>query len=137
MKIIVDGKECDGCRICEQICTFFHEQEFNPRRARIKVEKVELQENTPILCNQCRDCLDVCPLEAISWDEALGIVRIDGDQCNGCGICIDSCELGALYMDPVTELAITCDLCNGDPQCVKWCPEEGVLRYEPQGVAKV
>lgn len=134
MSIIVDGDKCDGCRICEQVCTFFHEREFNPRRARIKVVRTEREYTAaPVVCNQCRDCIDVCAVQAVSWDEASGIIRIDSDKCDGCGTCVECCELGAISIDPVTQIAIVCDLCNGEPQCVLWCPE-GAIRYEPQGV---
>ena len=35
----------------------------------------------------------------------------------------------AIFLDPVSGIVNICDLCDGDPQCVKWCPE-GVLKYE-------
>ena len=135
MKISVDFDKCNGCRICEQICVLFHEGEFNPKRSRIRVSKVVREGlSTPKICNQCRECIDACPVDAISWDDALGIVRVDAGQCNGCGVCVESCPQEAIFMDPITDLALICDLCNGDPQCVKWCSGEGVLRYEPAGV---
>ena len=66
MGIIINGDKCDGCRICEQVCTFFHEREFNPRRARIKLVRIEIEYTAaPIVCNQCQECIDVCALEAI------------------------------------------------------------------------
>jgi Fe-S-cluster-containing hydrogenase component 2 len=33
-----------------------------------------------------------------------------------------------MSFNPITQKAFTCDLCNGDPQCVKYCPE-GALHY--------
>ena len=29
-------------------------------------------------------------------------------------------------MHPAINIAMTCDLCDGDPQCVKYCPEEAL-----------
>ena len=129
-KISVNYQKCTGCRICEQVCVFFHEREFNPRKARIKIlirEKVGV--NAPLICNQCKNCISVCNRDALSWDEKIGAIRVDAQKCNGCGLCIEACEQGAIFLDPISGIVNICDLCNGDPQCVKWCPEE-VLRYE-------
>jgi len=125
--ISVNAKTCSGCRMCEQVCVFFHESEFNPRRSRIKVLIKEKEGvNAPLLCVQCRKCLESCKRKALSWDDSIGVVRVDMERCNGCGLCIEACDEGAIRTDPVTEKVNICDLCDGDPECVKWCPE-GVL----------
>ena len=110
--------------------TLSHEGEFNPRRARIRVlirEKEGI--NAPLICNQCKTCLNVCKRDALFWDEELGVVRVDAEKCNACGLCIKACPQAAIMLDPVSGIVNICDLCNGDPQCVKWCPEN-VLTYE-------
>lgn len=129
IKINIDYEKCSGCRICQQICTFFHYQEFNPKRARVKV--VQARSNglfIPKTCNQCKECIVLCPEEAIYWDSELGTIGVDADNCSGCGICVDNCEQMAISIDPVTGKANICDLCAGAPRCVEWCPE-GVLHY--------
>ena len=129
-RITVDAKKCTGCRICEQVCVFFREREFNPRRARIKILIREKEGvNAPLICNQCKECIPACNRDALSWDEKAGVVRVDAEKCNGCGLCIDACPQAAIFLDPISGIVNICDLCNGDPQCVKWCPEE-VLKYE-------
>jgi carbon-monoxide dehydrogenase iron sulfur subunit len=129
-KISVDHKKCSGCRMCEQICVFFHEREFNPRRARIKILAREKEGiYAPLICNQCKKCISVCNRDALSWDKKFGVVRVDKEKCNGCGLCIEACPEGAIFPDPISGIVNICDLCNGDPQCVKWC-SPGVLRYE-------
>jgi len=108
---------------------FFHEGEFNPRRARIKILRREREGiYAPLICNQCKKCISVCPVEALSWDEKLGIVRVDADKCTGCGQCIEACDEAAIFLDPISGVVKICDLCNGDPKCVKWCGE-GVFKY--------
>ena len=131
MKIVVDHKRCTGCRMCEQVCSFFHYKgEFNPRRARIKILIREKEGvNAPLICNQCKTCLTACNRDALSWDEKIGVVRVDAEKCNGCGLCIKACPQAAIIMDPVSGIVNICDLCNGDPECVKWCAEK-VLTYE-------
>jgi len=130
-KLTVDAKKCTGCRMCEQACTFFHEGEFNPRRARIKV-LVRAREgiNAPLVCTQCKKCISVCNRDALAWDEKVGIVRVDAEKCNACGLCIKACEQGAIFLDPISNIVNICDLCDGDPQCAKWCFEK-VLTSEP------
>jgi Fe-S-cluster-containing hydrogenase component 2 len=31
-------------------------------------------------------------------------------------------------MDPVTNYPLVCDTCEGDFQCVRWCPTQAVER---------
>lgn len=129
-QISIDHKKCSGCRMCEQICVFFHEREFNPRRARIKILAREKEGiYAPLLCNQCKTCLSVCNQDALSWDEKLGVVRVDSKKCNNCGLCIDACPQAAIFSDPISGVVNICDLCNGNPQCVKWCQPQ-VLAYK-------
>jgi Fe-S-cluster-containing dehydrogenase component len=49
---------------------------------------------------------------------------IDKDKCLGCKMCIIACPFGAPSFDPVDRVTIKCDLCEGDPECVKLCPSE-------------
>jgi len=53
---------------------------------------------------------------------------VDYEKCTGCGNCVNVCPYGAVTVDPVTKKAIKCDLCGGNPECVKICPES-VLQY--------
>lgn len=126
--IDIHAKTCSGCRMCELVCVFKHEVEFNPRRARIKVLINEREGvNAPLLCRQCKACIPVCNRDALSWDETIGVIRVDAERCNDCGLCIKACEYGAIQRDPISKIVRICDLCDGDPECVKWCPE-AVLR---------
>ncbi len=34
---------------------------------------------------------------------------------------------GGITLHPDTRVAVACDLCGGDPQCVKYCPEEALI----------
>jgi polyferredoxin len=45
-------------------------------------------------CTLCGRCRDVCPMQAIDWDEKHG-PRADA-YCNRCGRCLDACPQGAL-----------------------------------------
>ncbi len=128
-RILVQKEKCNGCRICELRCSFEHEQIFAPSYSRIIVHKNELEGSAiPEMCIICGKCIDSCPEIAISKSERTGAIKIDGDKCTGCQACVKACLYSVMSMHPVLNIAITCDLCDGNPQCVEYCPE-GVLHY--------
>lgn len=43
---------------------------------------------------------DVCPTDAISWNDAGEAATIDSTDCIGCGLCAARCPYGAISMDP-------------------------------------
>lgn len=46
------------------------------------------------LCNNCRLCVNECPIGAISYDEEEGKVRRDPKECLRCSICHQTCPFG-------------------------------------------
>jgi carbon-monoxide dehydrogenase iron sulfur subunit len=94
----------------------------------------------PIMCQHCESplCQEVCPVGAISRDLATHAVVIDQDKCLGCKMCIFVCPFGAPSFDPVDRVTIKCDICEGDPQCAKFCPSEAIqfLRSDKIGAIK-
>lgn len=124
MKVLtVFPERCTSCQICELYCSLKHFNVMNPARSRISVVR---SLNTPVVCIQCHLCLDSCPLGLISLDNKTGAVIINEDECTGCGICLDVCPYGAITIDPIRKKALVCDLCGGDPECVKRCPENAL-----------
>lgn len=77
----------------------------------------------PVVCNQCDQayCMTVCPAKAIRQADN-GIVTIDHDRCIGCGLCARYCPIDMVLMDPETQKAHKCELCQGKPLCVEACP---------------
>lgn len=47
-------------------------------------------------CEGCPDCIDVCPMKAMSLVK--GRVRLNGALCIGCGLCVSACGHGAVTM---------------------------------------
>ena len=129
--LMVDYSKCTGCRLCEVVCSIKKNGAVNPTRARITVIKWEpICVETPMLCQQCDSapCIAVCPVKALARDEEIGRVTIDYDLCIGCKFCVAVCPFGAMGIDPVARKVIKCDLCDGDPTCVKFC-ETKALQY--------
>jgi Fe-S-cluster-containing dehydrogenase component len=64
----------------------------------------------------------------LTKSEKSGFIIVDENKCIGCGWCIRACDFGVLTLHPDKKVAIVCDLCDGDPQCVKYC-ELDALEY--------
>ncbi len=122
--------KCTGCRLCEMACSFHHERECSSTRARIKVSHgSEWAFDFPLLCIQCAEatCIESCPTGALYRDEATGVVRVDAEACTGCEECIAACPLHAFTLDEEEAVVFKCDLCSGDPECVKWCTRGALI----------
>ena len=135
----VDIEKCVGCRTCEVACSLKNAGECNPTRSRIRViryEKTGQYHNyVPMVCQQCSDplCMEACPVNCISRDTDTGALVIDAETCVGCKVCLMACPIGGVSIDPVTNVAFKCDLCGGDPECVKICDLEAIT-YVPKDV---
>ena len=96
----------------------------NPRKARIRVfsDVLNGSENI-VVCRQCvkPPCMEACTIGAIEIDKKSGISKINASKCVGCMKCIEACPFGAMFFDSQKNIAIKCDLCDGDPECVKYC----------------
>ena len=46
------------------------------------------------VCNGCGDCVDICPVDAISMQSHLAC--IDEETCIDCGACVDACPVNAI-----------------------------------------
>jgi len=136
--LYIDYQKCTGCRLCELVCAVFHDGISNPARSRIKVMKWEAEGlYIPMSCQQCQDapCLNVCPVKAISRDEELGRVFVDYDICIGCRSCVGVCPFGAMSFNIKDKQVFKCDLCDGDPQCVRFCEVKAIDFLEMDDVS--
>ena len=58
---------------------------------------------------------------ALSIDENTSAVVVDREKCNSCKQCIEACPGRIPFLHPEDNKATICDLCGGDPECVKAC----------------
>ncbi len=122
--LVADPKKCTGCKLCQIACSIKQCGVSNPARSRIRIidwnnEGIFL----PVSCQQCEDapCMAVCPREAIYRDNNLARIAIDFDRCISCKLCVSACPFGAMGFDPERQKIFKCNLCDGDPQCVRFC----------------
>ena len=120
-----DPLKCSGCRRCEIVCSWHHEGKIWPEASRIRVFMLVPGVEIPHLCAQCNDypCVPACPVEALSIDDDTMAVLVDKEKCTGCGLCIKACPGNIPFLHPEDNKAVICDLCGGDPECVKICQE--------------
>jgi Fe-S-cluster-containing dehydrogenase component len=122
--MVVNVDNCVGCRNCSFACSLVRDGSFSLARACVApVWLVESEINVPSICNHCNKppCKYVCPVEAITRDEETGIVKHNPAVCIGCKQCLMACPFGGVFMEPSSGEILKCDLCGGDPECVKHC----------------
>ncbi|MFH1003707.1 MAG: 4Fe-4S dicluster domain-containing protein [Chloroflexota bacterium] len=68
--IMVEGKLCTGCRICELVCSVTKQGVYNPGQSYIQVlTNGDLGVYLPALktdCDLCGRCVEWCPTQALS-----------------------------------------------------------------------
>jgi anaerobic carbon-monoxide dehydrogenase iron sulfur subunit len=126
---------CTGCRACTIVCALVHEQDLELNRARIHVEKNMPELGRPVFkprfCRNCRNarCITACPLGVLREDAAGRVVVSDATACDGCGRCVTACPFDAIWVEPGAANPLKCDLCDDDPQCVRYC-SVGALSFD-------
>lgn len=122
-----DYIRCTGCRKCEIVCSLKHEGRIWPEASRVRIFMYIPGLEVPHLCTQCADhpCVDSCPFQALSIDETTGAILTSKEKCTGCGKCIEACPGAIPFIHPKDGYIVICDLCGGDPECVKVCQEVG------------
>ncbi|MCL6429268.1 MAG: 4Fe-4S dicluster domain-containing protein [Anaerolineae bacterium] len=124
-RLRLDDGTCIGCMSCVVVCAERHNLRSSLSRSRIRVEVDTLSaRHMSRYCRQCvhAPCATACPVQAIEFDEQLGVWMVDAGRCTGCGACVEACPFGAVWLDPVDGVALKCDLCLGRAWCVEVCP---------------
>ena len=117
------GKCPPDCVVCEEACLKAKDR----GAARIRTVHASLAGfNGAMMCNQCSQpsCIEMCPTLAIVKSLDDGVVRIDEEKCVGCGLCTLGCSYGGVHYHREAKKSFKCDMCDGDPACVKACPQD-------------
>ncbi|MCD6330623.1 MAG: 4Fe-4S binding protein [Thermoplasmata archaeon] len=128
MRVKAIAENCSGCMVCEIVCSMKHWNIINPKKSGIRIEKKSVTEDIPHICShgkECNlECVDACKFDAMKVND--GIVYVDYENCVGCGACERACPLNAVWI--FDKKAYKCDLCGGEPQCVKFCSQNALVR---------
>ena len=138
-RIFHDYRLCVGCQTCEMACTMYNHKEVNPSKSRIKIYTYQPTVFIGIVCQQCMDrpCINACPVEpdsnghrALYENPKTKALAVNTERCIQCGKCVEACKTernGNLYMNVKGNPDGYCTLCDGDPQCVKQCPQNALM----------
>jgi len=135
-KIILHHPDrCTGCRQCMTACSFKNFDTYNYDLSLCRVIQGPDNEFVRIQCHHCSDpmCLAACPVSAISKDPQTGIVTIDKMRCIGCRSCTWACPISVPQMQRGLKAMTKCDLCGGDPSCIKVCSARAIQLVSREG----
>jgi Fe-S-cluster-containing dehydrogenase component len=135
--LVTDPTTCVGCRTCEIVCSLAHDDICRPALSRIhttydpqhRLVKLAVM---PDVCRQCNmaDCYLACEYDALVLDPKTGARIIDPAKCEGCGECFAACPYDMIVENEEKGIFSKCDLCGGDPMCVKYCPADALKFIE-------
>jgi len=145
--IVFDPSYCSGCMSCMTACSTYNNGATSLSKSRIQIVRHEghaisgMDEGDDLIfdyisCQHCEDpfCQYFCPTLALHKDKDTGAVVVDQEKCVGCRMCLTVCPFGAISYDTGRRRITKCELCGGDPQCVRFC-HTGALRFVPKDLA--
>lgn len=117
------------------ICSLTKEGIFNPGSSRIKIFQDRAKGlDVASFCQRCDSapCIDACPMDALRRNRDTNTIVVESETCIGekCLNCTLECPYGAINWDIACNSIISCDLCGGDPECVKNCQPRALLFEE-------
>jgi len=130
LKIVRTKPElCIGCRACEETCSKVLHKDTNNEKSAIIITEKENSTFDINVCNQCGECIPICPVEAI-YRAKNGTVMINKDKCVHCYACVGFCpNLSMRYQKDVTG-PFKCISCGA---CTRECPTGAIFMEEVQG----
>lgn len=133
-KLFALRNQCTECNVCEVACALVHSPDgtINPQLSRLRIDHAPEKPSrvNPLgigfiadICHHCGNpppCAEVCPTDAFYYDPQTMAAVIEQDKCIQCMECVPGCPFDVVFVAPHGEL-LKCDLCGGDPVCVKAC----------------
>ncbi len=122
--LVFQPDKCNGCLECEKACIKAHPSSVAAGRPRIKVTK-DGGKHKAIMCVHCEACepSELCPSALLEFHNEGKYWTLDEHRCFACMSCIPRCPYEGVFFEGAfgVETAYTCDLCAGDPACMKVC----------------
>ena len=117
-------ENCSGCGTCRLTCAIENYREVNPTKSLLRIEgRFPAPGDYRIhLCDQCGECADNCPEEAIHLER--GIFIVDQDACTGCLTCVEVCPRDVMFEQKDCDVPAKCILCG---ECARTCPRDAIV----------
>lgn len=124
MELRAVHEKCSGCGTCRLACAIENFQEVNPSKSLLRIEgRFPAPGDYRIhLCDQCGECADSCPEDAIQLDN--GVLIVDQDACTGCLTCVEVCPRDVMFEQKDSDVPEKCILCG---ECARVCPRDAIL----------
>jgi len=124
------AEQCTGCGECMSACAQAKTGSSEHAASRIQILPANDERFELAICRQCGDpgCVSACPAAALEKNAATGVIDWQRDKCVDCLLCTVGCTYAGIAFDERAGHVVKCDLCGGDPACVKACGE-GALQY--------
>jgi anaerobic carbon-monoxide dehydrogenase iron sulfur subunit len=119
---------CRACSVCEQTCAETYFKVSDRERSAIRISVLEDPHKDAVIefCNQCGECIAICPTQAL-FRAKNGIVRIKKTDCTGCLACVGFCPTLTMYVVPGDGVPFKCIACA---KCVDNCPVDALYMLE-------
>jgi anaerobic carbon-monoxide dehydrogenase iron sulfur subunit len=125
MKVLTaDASKCTGYQCCETACAKAVFKSEDPALSCIRYQSTA-KGAALVVCNQCGECINVCPTQAIFRNKA-GTVMVRKADCVSCYMCVGFCPTSAMFQVAGRPEPIKCIACGN---CIESCPN-GVLALE-------
>ena len=122
----IDLSKCNGGRDCnhecENACASKVFRLNDSTLAAITIQALDDNTSLALICDQCGDCAQICPAEALKRNNN-GVVVMNKKKCVGCYMCVGFCDKVAFkrhadWLEPYK--------CNACGICVQVCPKNAL-----------
>ena len=147
MRLKAHPAKCTGCMLCVTACVAQHDGgAFGVHLARLRIDAGnKVGQHKVMFCTLCKKCLDICPTEALRWHAETGAVELLVERCIACDECVEICPTQVIVRsdegirlatgDTLDWYPIVCDLCDGEPECTRFCPTGAIFVDERKELA--
>ena len=132
LSFVFHKEKCIQCHGCEVACRVNQPTEVHIYRRRVENQWEGAYPNVKCStvntsCRHCvePECMEICPVNAISKDPETGAVSVDVELCVGCRACERVCPWGVPQFREDRKMD-KCSICDPNPPCVRDCPTDAL-----------